>query len=722
MSSTETTSTASQPSNDDARRKLHALFSEAQRLLGEKSANEALLPLRDILAEHPNHPDALNLTSVAFGQLNMAEEAEQYSRKAIARRPEDAGFHLNLANRLNDQDRHDEAVEAYERAMLLAPGNAPVLKSYMRCLAGAERWPEARRAVDLLLPLVTDQADVLVECAEICIQADDRNRALELHQDALELEPERADWLRQLARLAILQNQVELARTTAEQALGIEEDAEMRSMLASIMHRFSQFDDMARHLDAIPDDSAQAGNAANLRGMMKVAQARTREGLDDMALTERLAPDAFPLQATRVMYLNYDPDLTRQELRDAHLAVGRRFAGALPPMDQRGLAPPHDPERRLRIGYVSPDLRSHSVAYFARPFLDAFDRDRFDVVAYAHLAREDGVSEDLRRQVTEWRNVFDLNDQALAERIREDRIDILIDLAGLTRDTRILAFTARPAPIQMSYIGYPNTTGLPAIDYRITDWIADPEGADEDYGETLIRLPGCFLSYAIPSHAPPLESSPFEHRGHMTFGSFNNFAKINPGVIALWAEVLRAVPDSRLLCKSTSSGDATAQQVIRDGFTQRGIDPGRVGFCEFRQTPESHLAVYNDIDIALDTTPYNGTTTTCEALWMGVPVVTLRGDRHAGRVGASLLTAIGFEAGIAETPEDYVLTARLLAENPGLLKTARRALRDTVLHSPLCDRDSHARSLEDAFRAVWRIWCEEGPDAAKALRPALPAH
>jgi predicted O-linked N-acetylglucosamine transferase (SPINDLY family) len=313
----------------------------------------------------------------------------------------------------------------------------------------------------------------------------------------------------------------------------------------------------------------------------------------------------------------------------------------------------------------------------------------------------------MRSLVTEWREVFNLSDQMLAERIREDRIDILVDLAGFTRDSRLLAFTARPAPIQMTYIGYPNTTGLPAIDYRITDWIADPEGVDDDYTETLIRLPGCFLNYAIPAHAPPVKPGPCEERGHVTFGSFNNFAKINPKLLALWAEVLHAVPDSRILFKSTSSADPTAQKVIRNELECLGIDTARVTFSAFKPTAQDHLDVYNEIDIALDTFPYNGTTTTCEALWMGVPVITLRGDRHVSRVGASLLSTIGFPAGIAEDKDEYVTTARLLAENPGLLGTARRNLRSTIMRSSLCDNRGHAATLEQAFRAVWQIWCEQ---------------
>lgn len=686
---------------------LHALFAQAKRLLEDGRGKQALPPIRDILQRHPDHPDALSFASIAFGQLDMVEEAERFIRQAIALRPLDAGFHLNLANRLKEQGRTEEAQDAYSRALAIDPNHLPALKNRLRSLMDGKHWSEVPTIIDRLGPLVQDDAELLAECADACIGADDKHRALDLLTRALEIQPDTLLWMLQQARLAIILDQVQLAKTIGERVLELEDHPEMRAMLASIMHRRNDFDRMAEHLDAIPEDSDQAGNAANLKGMMLASQARIREGLDVMAKTETLAPDAFALQATRVMYMNYDHEMTTAAMRDAHFAVGQHFANALSPMDQAGLALPHDPERRLRIGFVSPDFRAHSVAYFAQPYFNAFDRDRFDVIAYAHVAKEDMVSEGLRAQVTGWRNIHGVGDEALAAQIRADQIDILIDLAGYTRDTRLLTFTARPAPIQMTYVGYPNTTGLPAIDYRITDNIADPDGADQDFSETLIRMPGCFLCYAVPNHAPPIEPGPVEYKDHVTFGSFNNFAKVNPDVVAAWAEVLRAVPSSKMICKSTSSADKTAQAVIRKGLEENGIDPERISFSAFRQTPASHLAVYNDIDIALDTFPYNGTTTTFEALWMGVPVVTLRGDRHAGRVGASLLTNIGFPAGIAENREDYVLTARLLAENPGLLKTLRRTLRDSMMNSSLCDMHGHAATLEQAFRTVWRMWCEQ---------------
>jgi predicted O-linked N-acetylglucosamine transferase (SPINDLY family) len=306
-----------------------------------------------------------------------------------------------------------------------------------------------------------------------------------------------------------------------------------------------------------------------------------------------------------------------------------------------------------------------------------------------------------------WVDVHRLDDAALADRIRADRIDILVELAGHTRGSRLLACAHRPAPVQIGYIGYPHTTGVAAIDYRITDHLADPDGFDEHYCETLIRLPRCFLAYAMPRHAGEIGPPPLQRNGYVTFGSFNNLAKINRRVIALWAEILHRVDGAQLVLKSAGTGDAETKAALAAAFAAEGIQAERLRTLPPEAEAQHHLALYNEIDIALDPFPYNDTTTTCEALWMGVPVITLIGDRHAGRVGASLLSAIGFEAGIAATPDDYVLTAHLLASQPELLATARRNLRSAMARSPLCDHPGHARAVEEAYRAVWQIRCAQ---------------
>lgn len=684
------------------------LFVNVQQCLEAKQGAEALPLLREILKRRPDHPDGLNLASVALSQVGLLEEAETLSRQAIAQKPDDAGFRLNLANRLRDRGAITSAIDVYRDGLNLSSEHPELLRGLLSCLAETNRCAEARPYAERLAIVASDQADMLALCAKVMIKAGETRRSLDFYEQAAALDPSEIEWQLQAARICMKLDELQRARSLAEGILERQDHHEVKSMLASVLLRARDYGRMAELLGSIPEDSDQAANVANLTGMMLVAQGKIKEGLDAMAKVEDLDPLAFPLQATRLMYLNYDPDMSSEAIYEAHAATGKIFAAAAPTIIQRNSLT-NDPERRLSIGYVSPDFRAHSVAYFATPFFRAFDRQSFDVIAYASVPQTDEVTNQLRDQTTAWHDVCSLDDQQLAQKIHDDRIDILVDLAGLTRNTRLPAFTARPAPVQMSYIGYPNTTGFPSIDYRITDGITDPEGADDHYTETLIRLPRCFLCYAVPAFAPDVGPPPYERHGHITFGSFNNFAKVNPKVLDLWAEVLTAVPSSKLLLKAAGSADEITQQVIRGRLGERGIDPDRIRFAHYAAGPGDHLAEYNEVDLALDTFPYNGTTTTCEAFWMGVPVVTLAGDRHVARVGMSLLTAVGFEAGIASSPEDYVLTAKLLAEQPKLLATLRRNFRAEMSRSPLVDNQGHARAMEQAFREVWRMHCEQ-PD------------
>ena len=585
------------------------------------------------------------------------------------------------------------------------PPEAGLTAAALRRAAGLGPLLEARQAIeDATLP--TDTPEALAARAE-SLGRSDPGRAIDLYQEALKRAPHRLGWWLPIAKLALELGSVDLAIDAAERVLRKHPgQSEAGTLLASALLRRRDFTRMAQVLRQIRHPGAQAGNVANLTGTMLAQQARIGEALAAMRPIKSLAPRSAPLQMSRLMYLNYDPELSRAELFREHCSFGSAFTGTVAPVSQH-LDRDRDPGRRLRIGYLSPDFRTHSVAYFMAPVLETFDRGQFDVVAYAHVARPDAVTGRLRSLASEWRDVTALDDAELARLICDDRIDILVELAGFTKDSRLLACTGRPAPIQISYLGYPNTTGLPQVDYRITDHVADPDDADDLHSETLVRLPRCFLAFAVPSHAPEIGPPPVLRTGHVTFGSFNNLAKVNHQVVALWAEVLRAVAGSRLLLKAAGTGDPASQEHLRGAFGAAGVDPGRIDFAGYAATAPEHLAAYGEVDIALDTFPYNGTTTTCEALWMGVPVITLAGDRHAGRVGASLLGAIGFRAGIATSPDEYVLTARLLASQPELLAAARRNLRPDMARSPLCDHAGHARALEEAYRAVWQIWCAQ---------------
>lgn len=363
-----------------------------------------------------------------------------------------------------------------------------------------------------------------------------------------------------------------------------------------------------------------------------------------------------------------------------------------------------DPERRLRIGYVSADFCRHSVAYFAEPLIEHHHRNDFEIYCYASVPNVDELTHRFAALADVWRNIRHMPDAEVAEQIRSDGIDILVDLAGHTSNHRLLVFAGKPAPVQLTYLGYPNTTGMPSMDYRLTDIWSDPPGNERWHVEKLLRLPDGFLCFAAPREAPEVEPPPSVSKGYVTFGCFNAMAKIHPGLIEQWAGLLNAVPRSRLLLKNGSLADEEMQQQVMQAFLQHGIDADRLTLHGRTPSQRDHLALYHQVDIALDTFPYNGTTTTCEALWMGVPVISPYGELHAGRVGFSLLSVIDLPELASATPEQFLKTAIALAGDRQRLKQLRSSLRDRV-RERLCDGERFAGQVEDAYREIWRRWC-----------------
>ena len=455
-----------------------------------------------------------------------------------------------------------------------------------------------------------------------------------------------------------------------------------------------------------------------------LAQARTAlaeairlQGRVEEAETLYRAAAAADPEAERGLYLSgpvYE-EAGADEIHRRHRAWGERVvAAARPSADEAApFANARDPGRRLRVGYLSPDFKTHSVAYFIEPLLACHDRDTVEPVCYAEVASPDATTERLKALAGLWRPTTRLDDAALRRQIREDGIDILIDLAGHTDGNRLRALAIRPAPVVASWLGYPTTTGLATVDWRITDAVADPPGAEAQHVERLLRLDGGFLCFRPPEEAPDVAPLPAAAAGRVTFGSFNNLLKVTPAVVAAWAALLRAVPGSRLLLKALLLRDPAAQKRLHGLFAAHGIPAERVELRGGTNDQASHLAMYGEVDLALDTFPYNGTATTCEALWMGVPVVTLAGDRHAARVGRSLLHRVGLDELVHADVAGYVAcAARLAGDLPGL--AARRAgLRRQVAGSALCDGPGFARAFEAGLRRMWAGWCA-GSQAIRA--------
>jgi predicted O-linked N-acetylglucosamine transferase (SPINDLY family) len=408
-------------------------------------------------------------------------------------------------------------------------------------------------------------------------------------------------------------------------------------------------------------------------------------------------PHAAAIHSCYLLNLHYHGTLPNRQVFSEHHRWAQLHEA---PLARHTMRPERRtvPGRKTRIAYVSADFRRHSVASFITPVLRAHDHRRFEIICYSDVKNPDGVTERIKSYADEWYNVCALDDRQLAEKIHSDGIDIFVDLAGHTNGNRLLAFAYRPAPVQLTYLGYPDTTGMSAMDARITDHWADPAGdADQYCSERLVRLPGGFLCYEPPVAAPEVSSLPAQASGQITFGSFNNLAKITPQAVSAWSEILAAVPDSRLLIKARGLDDARLGEGLKGRFLARGVSAGRIELSGHITDYADHLGYYRRVDVALDTFPYNGTTTTCEALWMGVPVITLAGNNHAGRVGSSLLSRLGLEAYIAGSRAAYVGLAVEQAGKVDELASFRAGLRGRMLDSPLTNPESLCRELEAAY-------------------------
>jgi predicted O-linked N-acetylglucosamine transferase (SPINDLY family) len=359
---------------------------------------------------------------------------------------------------------------------------------------------------------------------------------------------------------------------------------------------------------------------------------------------------------------------------------------------------------RIRVGYLSPDFRQHPVSYFIEPILRSHDRDRFEIFCYHSDAREDSVTTRLKKWVKNWRPMGGASDAELENVLREDGLDILVELSGHTDGHRLAVLAHRVAPVQVTYLGYPNTTGLAAIDYRLTDRHADPPGdSDQLHSEKLVRLPKSFLCYSPPRTDGDSSVAPFRRNGHITFCSFNNFRKISPTCVTVWARVLSRVPNSKLLIKTYGLQEPGLRASLLERFKHAGVGSDQVAFAAPTRDHRDHMETYSDADIALDTFPYNGTTTTLDALWMGVPVITLAGDRHASRVGLSILSTLELAELATRTPDEYVATAVELAANPGKIEDLRGSLRERLASSPLTDGGSFTAALENVYLEMWKV-------------------
>lgn len=598
------------------------------------------------------------------------DEARSVYQQICARRKNDADSWYTLGAINGMLKRHDEAVECCSKAVALNPRHHAAWYNLGIALRDSGQLEKSAAAL----------------------------------RKALQLNPQHEGAASSLGHVLALQHRYEEAEEVFREMLRYQPgNAEFYAVYGSAMQTMGRFEAAINaYHKAIEMQHPQAAGVHENMAAALCLQGKYRESLDHFEAALKIEPQSARFYSSLLLTLHYLVDVDTDTLFDRH----RNWPGNTrrPPRDAQTTRRATRPER-LRVGYVSSDLRKHSVAYFIEPLLCQHDASRYEITCYFSHEDADETTRRLKGLAHRWRDVADMDDEQLLRTIADDGIDILVDLNGHTSGSRLTVFARRAAPVQVSFIGYPDTTGVTEMDYRLSDAIADPPGAERLCTERLVRLPGCFLCYRPPEAAPAVAPPPCEKNGFVVFGSFNNLAKINPGVIALWARLLREIPDSRLVIKNPSLTDKATRERFQAMFAAEGIAGERLGLFGYIPEDTGHLGAYARMDIALDTFPYNGTTTTCEALWMGVPVVSLRGDRHSARVGASLLTAAECAEWVADTAEQYIGIARALSQDWGRLAELRPQLRERLRRSRLYAAADYTRAVECAYEEMFATRC-----------------
>ncbi len=651
------------PAHPDANNNLGVI------LKGEGALDQALQYHQRALAARPGSVDALNNIAVALQAQGRTVESLPYFERALALQPDHAGLHYNYAAALHALVRLDEAIDHYQKALQLNPGLVFAHRTLGDALRMSGRLGEAelqfRRALELDPRSPESWYGLGSVQLGVALPAD----AAESFKKALALRPEFPE---------------------AEVALGLAHK-ELRQFAEARVHYL-------RALQLRPG-YAQAWDTL---GSLHREQGELSEALDCHRKALQLEPLFENAHHNLCFTLSYVVDVAPRDVFEAHLDFARRHC-ELPRPDRYKNQP--DPNRRLRVGYISGDFREHAISFFIEPVLTCHDRAQFEVVCYDNSPKADAVTERLRSRTDRWENIYQFDNAEVARRIAADGIDILVDLSGHTKFNRLLALARKPAPVQASWLGYLNTTGLRAIDYRIVDHYTAPPGMLEAYhSEQLVRMPHSQWCYQPPAACPEVAGLPAARSGQITFASFHGFAKITPAVIEMWSSLLTRLPGSRLLAIANGA-EATSEKFLQR-FARYGIAADRIQLQEFKSF-DAYLEMHNEVDIVLDTHPYTGGTTTCHALWMGVPVVTMTGTTAPSRGGASVMAAVGLSDLVADSAEDYVSIAAQLADDLPRLAKLRAGLRQSTQASPLCDAVGFTHDLEDLYRAMWRTWCEK---------------
>jgi protein O-GlcNAc transferase len=667
----------------------------------------AIRHIRKVLHCIPEDANANNNMGLALDGTGKHEEAVTFYRRATQLNPAFSTAFYNLGNSLRDSGKIDEAIAAYQRALQLDPQLIYAHNNIGILFKEKGKLDDAVSHFRKALILRPDIAETHYNLGLTMLQKGQLDEAISCYRKALQLNPGYAEVYKDLGLALQVKGDRDAAITCYRKAIELNLiRSDLYTDLGLALQEKGQINEAVNcYEEAIRLDPLCSDAHIDL-GNVFVDIGRLQEAHKHYLRAIEIKPHLAIAYSNVLFAMNYDPRYDAEAIFREHLKFGKKYEEPL-----SSVWPLHtnncDPDRKLRIGYVSPDFRRHSVAYFIEPILFSHNRERHEIFCYADVLRPDDITRRIEGYSDKWKNINGLADDVVSEMIQDDRIDILVDLAGHTARKRMLLFARKPAPVQVSWIGYPATTGLSAMDYKIVDGHTDPPGMTERfYTENLVRMPGSFLCYLPNGDSPDTGPLPSLTEGRITFGSFHKFSKASVEILGKWARILAELPRSRLMLKSQVFTVETARGRVTDIFEKENISPDRIEFMSFEPSVKDHLNLYNRIDIALDTFPYHGTTTTCEALWMGVPVITLAGNSHVSRVGVSLLSNVGLSELIASTAEEYITKAVNLAKDQDKLKTLRQQLRQMMRNSPLTDQERFTAQLEQTYRQIWKKWCE----------------
>jgi predicted O-linked N-acetylglucosamine transferase (SPINDLY family) len=621
------------------------------------------------LALNPDLAGAHNNLGNVFKNLGKLDQAIACFRRAVERMPESAEMQSNLGDALMDLENFDEAINCYRRALTTRPNFPECLNNIGHALQAQGRLEEAAASYRRARDLKPDYAKANWNLGNVLLMQGKSDEAIPCFLKAIQLKPDFAEAHNNLGNAYRDKHQLNEAIASYRRAVELSPDnADMHSNFGAVLRDQGQFD---------------------------AAIASYRRALE-------LNPNLLSAYSNLLYALYFCPRFDAAAIYDEHCRWNQQQAQPL-----TKLIWPHlndaNPDRRLRVGYVSPNFRRHAESFFLTPLFSAHDHKQFQIFCYSDVAMPDENTAKLRSYTDVWRETFGMSDEKLAERIRDDQIDVLVDLTMHMANGRPLVFARKPAPVQVCWLAYQGTTGLTTMDYRLTDPHLDPPGMfDRYYSEESFRLLDSFWCYDPLTNEPSVSPLPAPNRGHVTFGCLNSFAKTTDDVLSLWAGVLRAVARSRLLILA---GEGSHRERTIEFLGREGIAPDRITFQSYLPRPE-YLRLHHGIDIGLDTFPYNGQTTTLDAVWMGVPVITILGNTSVARAGASLMWNLGIPELVADSPDQFVSIAVALARDWKRLSDYRASLRERLQKSSLMDAPRFAKNVEAAYRTMWQRWCK----------------